>query len=208
MRARVVGGMMSKRATYFAVGLIFIVASSCRKKTPEGLPIAYVDAISALADETVKHCDGLLHEKSCYRVLGAPNGVPEERPNDDPKKGIPLPDIPLDGTPELRQLHAVCESAHGHDNPQLWCSARSLFRTRVSSECEIFKGFGSWPPVASQGKAGTSVSVPEDPACKAPWVWVSAVRKTPGGDWFSLDAYFLPKKWLDEHPEDEKDAKR
>ncbi len=192
----------------FVVGLVLIVAGGCHKKTPEGLPFAYVEAISAMADEAAKHCDRLLHETACYHVLSAPNGAAEEVPEDDPRKGIPLPANPLDGTPELRQMHAMCDSADGHGNPQLWCTARALFKTRVSSECEQFRLFGSWPAVNPQYNEGMSVSVADGPACKAPWVEVAAVRKTPGGDWFSLNAYFLPKKWLDEHPEDAKDARK
>jgi hypothetical protein len=72
----------------------------------------------------------------------------------------------------------------------------------------MFSLFGSWPVVNRKENEGITVSVVDDPACKAPWVWVSAVRKTPGGDWFSLDAYFLPKKWIDEHPEAAQDAKK
>jgi hypothetical protein len=188
---------MDRRKACFIVGLI-LMATGCHKKTPEGLPFAYVKAISAMADEAVKHCDRLLHEKRCYDVLD------DEDPDAEPMEGaprVPLPANPLGGAPELRRLRASCESADEHDNPRQWCNARSLVRTRIPRECIEFRIFGSWPVVNPQHNEGMSVLVAEGPDCKTPWYWVSAVRKTPGGDWFELDAYFLPKKWLDQHPE-------
>jgi len=197
---------MRGRETCFIAGLAFILASGCHKKTPEGLPFAYVEAVSAMADDAVKHCDRLLHEKVCYDVLGD-----ESNPDADPMEGaprVPLPDNPLGGAAELRLLMASCASTHGHGNPQLWCNAKSLVKTRLPLGCIEFRLFGSWPAVNPQENEGMSVSVAANPACKDPWVEVAAVRKTPGGDWFSLNAYFLPKKWLAEHPEDAKDARK
>jgi hypothetical protein len=197
---------MVRRERCFIVGLVLMAASGCHKKTPEGLPFAYVEAVSAMADEAVKHCDRLLHEKVCYNVLGDDVYL-----DADPMEGaprVPLPANPIGGVPELRLLKASCESADEHDNPRQWCNARSLVRTRIPRECIEYRLFGSWPAVNPQHNEGMSVSVASNPACKAPWIEVAAVRKTSGGNWFELDAYFLPKKWLDEHPEDAKDAKK
>jgi hypothetical protein len=198
--------MMRGSNECFIVGLVLVAASGCHRKTPEGLPFAYVDAISAMADEAAKHCDRLLHEKVCYSTLGD-----DVFPGTDPMEGaprVPLPAKPLGGAPELRLLKASCRSSEGHGNPQLWCNARSIVRTRIPRECIEYRLFGSWPAVNPQHNEGMSVSVASNPACKAPWIEVAAVRKTPGGDWFELDAYFLPKKWLDDHLESTKGGRK
>lgn len=192
---------MRGRNACLIVGLAFSTASGCHKKTPEGLPFAYVDAVSALADQTAKYCDRLLHESACYSALSM-------NPDNEHRPAVPLPDNPLGGIPELRQLKARCDSADEHNNRQLWCDAKSVVKTRLPRECEMFSLFGSWPVINRLETEGVTLSVVDDPACKAPWVEVAAVQKTPGGDWFSLNAYFLPKKWLDEHPEDAKDARK
>jgi len=181
-----------------AVGLAI---TACRRKLPEDFPMAYVDAVSDMADEAVKHCDRLLRDKNCYSALTTPGGR-----RSDPGRGVPLPANPIGGTVELRQLEARCDSSQEHDWQNVeyagrWCDAQRVMRSPLPSECAVFSTFGNWPVDSSFEKEVTSVGIPENPECKQPWVDVVAIRKSPGGDWMQMYARFLNRKWLAEHPE-------
>jgi hypothetical protein len=196
------------RRSWICIALLALVVAmfGCRRRRmPEGIPIKYVDALTAMADEGVGHCDRWLWDRNCYQV----DSEPGDR-HADPGKAIPMPTTSLNGARELRYLWAYCWAAN--DQPEGKggrCDTERLERTPKSKACRDseFKNFDGWQNISPEGE-GISVGVPADSACKQPWVGVEVIRKNQAGDRFSIVAHFLPRKWLDEHPEDAKDAKK
>jgi hypothetical protein len=188
--------MMSRVVSCLAVGLIAIAAGDCPKEPPEAFAISYIRALTNMAEEAAKQCDSLLDGPNCYWQIGVPGD-----PDNDPRKAISLPDHLLGDSPELRRLRVQCYAPLGHQRKQVHCDGQSVERTRIdSSLCSPFKVVSPEAP-DWRDKGYEAISLPENPKCKVPWVQISVVRKSPKGNELHLDAHFLPKKWLDKHPE-------
>lgn len=188
--------MMSGVVRCLAVGLIAIAAGDCPKEPPEAFAVSYMPVLTKMAEEAAKQCDSLLNGPHCYWEIGVPGD-----PDNDPRKAISLPDHLLGDSPELRRLKVQCYAPIGHQRRQVHCDGQSVERTRIDSNlCSPFKVISPEAPDWRE-RGYETISLPENPKCKVPWVWISVVRKTPLGNELHLDAHFLPKKWLDKHPE-------
>jgi hypothetical protein len=107
----------------------------------------------------------------------------------------------------MRQLRASCYPPVDHKGPFWSCDALPVEKTEIARLCSPFRVITP-EPADWREKGYETISIPDNPECKIPWVRITVIRKSPGGNDLEISAHFLPNKWLREHPEADKKIER